>query len=69
MSIFEKRIEMLHYLSFYAKKYFGRLDFEEYFEISQPQANVIIREFIKLGFVEKDGNFYKVTEKTKRIFK
>lgn len=67
MSIFEKRIQMLEILA--KQDVFIRAAFEDAFKISQPQANVIIREFIKLGFVEKYGNFYKVTEKTKRIFK
>lgn len=66
MSVFEKRIQMLEKLSSYG--IFGRLDFEDFFLVSQAQANVIIREFVKLGFVEVVDNCYKVTEKTKRIF-
>lgn len=67
MSIFEKRIQMLEKLNSYG--IFGRLDFEDFFLVSQAQAVVIINEFLKLGFIEKDDNCYRVTEKTKRIFK
>lgn len=48
---------------------FSRSVFEDWFNVSQAQANVIIREFVKLGFVQEDNNLYRVTEKTKRIFK
>lgn len=67
MSIFEKRIEMLEYLN--SRGLFSRSVFEDWFNVSQAQANVIIREFVKLGFVQEDNNLYRVTEKTKRIFK
>lgn len=67
MSIFEKRIEMLEKLN--SRGLFSRSVFEDWFNVSQAQANVIIREFVKLGFVQEDNNLYRVTEKTKRIFK
>lgn len=67
MSMFEKRIEMLEEIASHWS--ISRSEFEDKFNISQPQANVIIREFIKLGFLEKYGDRYRATEKTKRIFK
>lgn len=67
MSIFEKRIKMLEQLN--SIGLFSRSIFEDCFNVSQAQANVIIREFIKLGFIQEDNNLYRVTEKTKRIFK
>lgn len=67
MSVFERRIQMLEVLS--KSKPFIRAAFEDAFKISQSQANVILREFIKLGFLEKEGNSYRATEKTKAMFK
>ncbi|MED6004903.1 hypothetical protein [Klebsiella pneumoniae] len=66
MTVFEKRIQMLEAIN--KRGVFSRSVFEDLFDISQSQANVILREFIKLGFIEEDKNIYRVTEKTKRIF-